>query len=490
MQQTQSTLRAALAALTLCAAPAWASGFYFGENGIKALSQGGAFVATADDLTAIQHNPAGLSQLQGFHFLLDLSLVQHDVTFQRHDAGATSSIAKEVKNSAGLFFRPVAGLGYGFSLAGRPFTLAAGIYPPGAVGRYTYPTPNYTNEGTLSQPSYPQNPVTDAPQRYGLIKSDTVILYPSLSASFALLPQLSIGVSGHYVFSHLKFQRSVFTGFATPRRIREENPVYDSVVGVDLLGKPTATATVGVLGRPIKQLALGASFRPPVRVDTHGAMNIELGQFAREGGASVSENPQVDLSLTLPFELKVGAAFSPIEPLTLSAEFVMQGWSSFDAIDLVPDNVTLKVGTLETPLKPVHQVKGFQNAYSARVGAQYAFAFGLQARAGVLFETTAMPDEYSNVDFFHPTRVFLTAGAGYALGPVELVGVFAYTPTASRDVNDTKVVSTSTDPDIQGALIGNGTYSSSGWIGSIGIRGHFGGPAPQSAAPNTPPVGG
>ena len=65
--------------LVLCvmcaAAGAQASGFYFGDNGTKAMMQGGAFTGQADDLTATMYNPAGLTQLQGFQFLGDIELI-------------------------------------------------------------------------------------------------------------------------------------------------------------------------------------------------------------------------------------------------------------------------------------------------------------------------------------------------------------------------------------------------------------------------------
>jgi hypothetical protein len=41
------------------------------EVGVRALGMGGAFVAVADDLTAVEWNPAGLAQLEGYHLRLE-----------------------------------------------------------------------------------------------------------------------------------------------------------------------------------------------------------------------------------------------------------------------------------------------------------------------------------------------------------------------------------------------------------------------------------
>ncbi len=470
-------LRAACGALALCASSAaWGAGFYFGENGNKALSQGGAFAAVADDLSAIQHNPAGLTQLRGFHFLLDGALVVHEVTFQRHDAGAATSIAKPVSNTGGPFLAPMAAVGYGFGPKERPITLALGVYGPPSIGRYVFAEPDYNNTGDLSNPVYAQNPVTDAPQRYALIRKDTLIAYPTLSAAWSPLPQLSIGLSLQYVIAHLYSKQAVFSGLSTPRRIREEHATDDSLIAVDLAGNPTVTGILGVLVKPVPQLSFGLSARPPITIYTHGTLDIELGQFATEvGKAQVSENARAGLVITLPWEVKLGAAYRPLPALRVTAELVFQDWSAVSGLTVTPENVTLTLPPQDPKaLEAVEQPKALQDSYSVRLGASYHFAFGLDVRAGLLFETSAMPDAYTNIDFLHFTRGFLTAGAGYTFGPLEVVGAFAFTPPSTRDVNDSEVRATSTDRSLAGPIVGNGAYTSGGWVASLGVRGHFG----------------
>src|SRR4051812_7455936 len=106
-----STVRAATIIAALCVTSAHAAGFYFGENGSKALLQGGAFTGQADDLTAIYFNPAGLARMDGFNFLVDADLIQHDVSFSRLDPGFDANNPpttglRTVTNTGGLFFLP------------------------------------------------------------------------------------------------------------------------------------------------------------------------------------------------------------------------------------------------------------------------------------------------------------------------------------------------------------------------------------------------
>src|SRR4051812_47988197 len=92
----------------------FASGLSFGENGAKALSLGGAFAGQADDLTAVQHNPAGLALQPGTGFLLDVQLINQEVSLQRDVPN--SELAT---NTGGPFVLPFAGASHQVSLLGR-----------------------------------------------------------------------------------------------------------------------------------------------------------------------------------------------------------------------------------------------------------------------------------------------------------------------------------------------------------------------------------
>jgi len=54
----------------LASGSAFASGFALPEQGAKAVGMGGAFVATADDPSAIYFNPAGMAQQRNAEFLV------------------------------------------------------------------------------------------------------------------------------------------------------------------------------------------------------------------------------------------------------------------------------------------------------------------------------------------------------------------------------------------------------------------------------------
>jgi len=503
------------AAVWLASGAANASGFYFGDNGAKAMMQGGAFTAQADDLTAIQHNPAGLAQLGGGSFLADLQLLSHNVSFLRQDQGFDaanpSTLVNTVDNSkSGLFLLPFLAGSYGFQVAGRTLTVSLGVYGPPSQGRYTYPAPNYAKE--MSR--YVESPRKFAPQRYTLISNDILVLYPSLSVAYEIHKRFLVGVSAQLIVSHFFFRQSLSADPVNPQTQLGENPEFDALVDVDVSGNVGFTGVIGALAKPLDWLAIGASFRPPVPVTASGALRIgltpELQQLASvQNGAGESCAPvdaqgnatpspcKGSLQLTLPMELRVGVRLVPIERLGINADFVYQGWNSVDQFLLTPQDVNLSLGGTSTAVAPVAIPKKWVGSFSGRLGATFDVIKYLSVSAGFLFETGASPMEYYAVDFAHPTRVMITGGVTGHLGPIDVMAGIAFSPTVQSIIGcngcevSSEVRRGTTDPTTPGGVVGNGIYNSGGFSILLGVRGRFPPkpkPAeePPAAAPPTP----
>ncbi len=464
-------LKPFLAALVFCPAAALASGYYFGENGTKALMQGGAFTAQADDLTAVQHNPAGLSQLSGFHALLDGQLLSHDVRFLRSDARARP---EEARNQAGLFFLPNLGVGYGLKALDRPLTFAFAVYGPPSVGRYKFEAPNYERN---ERGEFVRSPVKHSPQRYMLIENDIIIAYPTLSVAYGPTDWLSAGISLQYVYSSVTFSQAVWNAPFTPSDALNENPAFDSLVQGHMVGG-AFTGVLGVLVRPNERIAVGASVRPGFAIKGSGKLEVtRFSEAAQSLNASVNGD-QAELSFRLPLEARLGVRVTPTPAFGINVDGVYQHWQSVERFVLRPIDMTQQSDfTQQQPeaLEPTIIPRHWRSTWSARLGGEYALPMGLTPRAGVMFETGASPTAYMNVDFVHLSRVFLTAGLGYQAGPVELLLAGAYTPYQSVTVTDSEVRAGATDPKVVGGVVGNGEYVSGGWIATAGVRLHFGG---------------
>src|ERR1017187_974409 len=68
-------------AFGVSALSASANGFSLGAQDAFATARGGAFVATADNASAVYFNPAGLTQLEGLNFSTGLDYLYYDPRF-------------------------------------------------------------------------------------------------------------------------------------------------------------------------------------------------------------------------------------------------------------------------------------------------------------------------------------------------------------------------------------------------------------------------
>jgi long-subunit fatty acid transport protein len=491
-------LRVLVSFSLVVSATAEASGFYFGDNGAKAMVQGGAFAAQADDVSAMQHNPAGLTQLKGLSFLVDGNLMNNEVTFWRQDPGwnpgSPSNLMEKVARTGSnflprgtLFASPMFGASYGFDLFGRSFTVALGVYVPPAVGLNEYPKPDYTKD---SSGKYVRNPRRFSPNRYMVVKQDIVIAFPTLSFAYDIHRAVQVGVSLQAVVSSFEFQQVIYSGLSDPTKSTEEDTTFDSEVRAKLNGQLGFTAVAGVMVRPTESLSFGASVRPPFAIRGRGTMSFSLGETPRAVNTVVTGD-QGELTFTMPLEVRVGARYSPSKTWGVNADFVYQGWNSVDALTLTPLGVTLAIGSGEpTAVAPFRIPKNWVGSFSGRVGGSFRPWKWTSFSAGVWYETSAQPSTYFALDFPHPNRIFLTGGVTGHLGPIDVIAGFVYTPTTVLNITDsnqrqgsTGGTDSTTMQPLQGGVVGNGQYSLGGWIVSVGVRGNFqfGASTPASA---------
>jgi long-chain fatty acid transport protein len=503
--------------LLLMAAPATstAAGFYLTENGAKALMMGGAFAGEADDLSAMQHNPAGLAQLRGFNFLVDGQLLFHSITFQRLDPGfdpanPPASPANAVTNTGGPFPVPMLGLGYTFSLFGRPLYVGAGVYGPPSDGHYVFPNPNYTQDSTGK---FLENARKTAPQRYSLIENNTVVVFPTASIAYAPFSRFALGVSLQPVVASFYLKQAITSIDRVgiyPTKQADEDPFYDSVVGVNMpLQYVQFTGVAGMLVRPTEWLQIGASFRPQVMINAKGSLDVQPGPAAK-ALATMVQGSDATLSLMLPAEAKLGVHVQPNWRLGINVDFVYQGWQSVQEIVLDPQNVYL-VDSMHTEPQKVSGFKiekHWNASYQARLGASFSIYPWITLYLGGWYETGAIPDQTISIDFLHFSRVFFTGGLSVKAFGLELMLGAAGTPQTTHVINNSQDIAGSTEPPRSAGVglqtIGSGVYTSSALMISLGVRGTFGEgakggmgrmdeipseapPAPVEPAPTTAP---
>lgn len=384
-----------------------AGGFEIPDHGTQAVGRGAAFVAKADDGTAIHHNPAGLARLRGTSVLLNGNLFLHSFEFQRSGQFPDAPQDPEtpwgntpypvVKNVAGPFFAPFLAATSDFGYFDR-WTFAAGVYGPSTIGNRTFPL------GVENKPSA---------SRYDFVQSRASVLFPTASAGVRVTPWLDVGLSAHLVLA--RFDE---TGVAYVDMAGCKNREYFRCDARTTL-KANATsigATMGAMLRPSPAIAFGASFRTPINMIAKGVLTPEAPK-ALQGQELVPGDAR--LALQLPWMARLGGRYigmdGDFELYDLELDVTYEAWGSAQKDGPILDAPNL--GSFKD-FQTV-ALHGYGSTIGVRGGGAYNIDTGeglLSLRGGAYFDSTATDAGYTRLDFDTLSKVAGTLGVGFKLG--------------------------------------------------------------------------
>ncbi len=238
-----------------------AVGFRFPHHDPESIARGNAWVATADNPSAVYYNPAGLTQLDDGHSVsAGLYLAVTDIEFTPLVGGG--------KASADSTPQPVPQLFYAWSPPDSKWSFGFGAYAPYGLGidygRNT-PFPTVAIEAKLLYASF--NPVV----------------------SYQVTDTLAVGAGLTLNYSDVNFERAV--GIAPGDLF-------------DFEGDGFATGfNIGVLWQPHPQWSIGAMYRSHTEVTYTGSSTVTGNIFASKLPTSVG--------LDFPSFVDVGVSYRP-----------------------------------------------------------------------------------------------------------------------------------------------------------------------------------
>lgn len=399
---------------------ALAGGFEVADQGAQAMGRGTAFVARADDPTAIHWNPAGLARQRGTRFFIGSNIFLHSYEFRRSGRYPDDSNDPAtpwggrpfpaVRNSGGAFVAPFLALSTDFGTFDR-LTMGVGVYGPSVIGNRTFPL------GIEGAP---------APSRYDFVQSRSSIIFPTLSLGYRLTKWLDIGVSGHLGVGNFDQTNISYADIGDVCKNAEYQPC-DSKSTLTA-SAVTGAATFGVMLRPSESLAFGLSVRTPMGFTAQGTVTPEPPRIADVEVAPGAATLYNDL----PLVGRVGARYVSLdkdfEVYDLELNVVYEQWGSAQGTG--PVVVIPNLGTFTDIQSTV--VHRYKDTFSIRGGGAYnidALDGVVALRAGGWFDTPATDFQYTRLDFDTLAKVAGTLGVGYRTGAF---GVdFAYAAIAS-----------------------------------------------------------
>jgi long-chain fatty acid transport protein len=379
----------ALGLLTISGA-ANASGMYTSERGVRPLGRAGAFVAGADDLGAITYNPAGLADAHT-SVLADFSWVNVTTDFTRKalvtDAAGNPTTATSPTAEGTTPFLPIPTIAGSYSPGDGTWTFAAGVYAPYAA-LSKYPT---TVNG---QP---------AGSRYSLVSLDgSVLAVMGAYIAYKPIEEIRIGAGFEALVGKLQSDL-VFSASPQDRLLAApESPEYDAQAKLTTKTIFAPSGHFGVTAVPTKILRLGLAFHLPFSIDVPADLNVTLPRATAFDSASQS-GTGVRVKTDLPATLRAGVELRPTDDLRIEVAYVREFWNAQKELAITPTSLSfVNITGFPSPfaVPPVSIPRNFQPSNSFRLGAEATVirppehVWGLDVRAGINYETSAVPDDY------------------------------------------------------------------------------------------------
>jgi long-chain fatty acid transport protein len=341
-------------------------------EGAKAASMGTAFVAIADDPSAIAHNPAGLVQLKGTNIYGGMTFVIPSTTY-------TNPSGQSEDTKFQVFFPPHLYLSSDFGMKDMRF--GVGIYSPFGIGGA-----KWSKEGLT---------------RYCSTENMIATLAINPTFAYKVLPSLSIGIGMNYMLSRTQAKRMVDQSLFN----KEDGELILKGIG-DGWGY-----NFGILFTPHERLSLGFAYRSRIKVTHKG--DIEYKHIAPALQASFGGSDfETDMhtSSTFPEDISFGIAYRASEKLTFAFDAEWEGWSSFKSAELDLEDEVPSANFTDTsaPLD-------WKDAWLIKFGTEYRLNESLSLRGGYVYVETYVPDH--TLDPANPSAVQhnFSIGLGYKI---------------------------------------------------------------------------
>ncbi len=397
------------------------------EQGMKAMSLGGAFVGLADDPTAIYYNPAGLTQLKKKVYISGsyvFGLFHPTLHNPRiYDKYGILRLSQDTK-SQDTRWAQIPSFYVTYKISDR-FTFGLGFFAP--FGTATDWTHTWIG-------------------RYFADKTDlrTYDINPTLAIK--LNNKFSIGLGINYVYSHVEIKKSFSypflafnplvqkkLGFSlTPaQQLSLYNRLYNRNYDVDIKlhgdtgsgGKGWAF-NIGLMFKPNENWQFGLIYRSEIDLHFDGKADYNYMPGIKTLGKEVGipqlsayplfQRTDISASLTLPDYLAFGVVNKSLKNWTFLMDIYWTNWSKYDKLEVKYDTFPYKTSV----------PKDWDDVIAIRLGAEYKVNENLAFRVGYMHDESPVPDKTRGPELACSDRNDFTFGVGLKIGKLKLDGAY------------------------------------------------------------------
>jgi long-chain fatty acid transport protein len=359
---------------------AFGGGYEVPMQSARASGQADAFIAQADDASAIWYNPAGLTQIHGNQFIGGVLALFPDWKFDAdHGPGA------EMTQQAYLpHFYLASDLGTERLRVGIGINNSFGLRED--WGR-------------------------SSPLRFIVDEAELFAINISPAIAYQVDDHLSLGMAMNVYYGQVALGRQAMLG---PPPFPEGSfrlEGHDWAVGV----------TPSVMWKINEQNQVGFFYRSPVALDLHGTSQLGI------PGAPDIKPTHSTVTVNLPQQIGIGYALKPIEDLKLEADLIWTDWNDVNEIEIKSDNPAFNKSKIPA---------GWQSGFTYRLGAQYKINDTWTVRGGYAYSQNAVPNATFTPIVPDSDYHLFAVGLGYTRGAFSLDLAYNFIYREDRSIHN------------------------------------------------------
>lgn len=373
-----------LLAITLMPSVSWALGIRISDQHAEAVARGNAFVATADNPSALYYNPAGITQLDGLQAAAGAYAVGFEtkVDLDNGDSFSTTNDAWQFVPQTFLTYKP----------AGQPVAMGLGIYSPFG---FSLDYPDDTSFRTLAHKG----------------KIQTLTVTPVLALQ--VTRSLSLAIGAMVTYGKAELERGVL---APGDQFRFEG----DGVGYGF--------NAGLLWVPHKMHHFGVSYRSAYSIDFDGDSRLQydgfdvptpFGPFPVPG---VDQRQGANANFQFPQIVVLGYAFTPTDDWNFEFNLDWSDWNNLNVVTLEQ-----KSGNVLLPFN-------WRSSFFYEFGVTKKFSHGLRASVGYMYTENSVPNESFNPSVPDMDRHVFSVGVGQRLKSFTWDVAYQYTHGPTRNI--------------------------------------------------------
>ncbi len=360
-----------------------ANGLSLNSVGSKALGMGGAFVALADDPTAIHWNPAGMAGQKNSALLFMTDVVPMP-TYEMEMYGVD---AEGITNH---YISPNLMAVYNYD----KFAFGLGVYVPAGLGS-EWDGADLTAFGGPAA----YGPYTNlfAGEEYDWMSEIAVFnVSPAVAYSYENFLKFGVALNAYYGMFQMKRGEDMLNNFTGAQGA---DGMLDTQTEMDIDGWGVG-ATLSML-LDYGWYNFGMTYKTPVTVDMGGTMDVDR---AGEYG--------MNLEVTWPAWAGIGLAFKPFNgKMVVTSDLQITNWKELETLYAEILGMMVAPGVFMDVEQEMHL--SWHDAVQIRFGVQYSINDQISVRTGYYFDPAPAPDKTLNILFPSSTNHAYTLGGTY-----------------------------------------------------------------------------